>query len=351
MTLPRILSTLAALLGMVVGCRPDPGAPVVLRDGGSTSCPAPLRMCGICVDVEHDPDNCGACGRSCGSLGLCDFGTCICPEGTTRCDAACVDVRSDPRHCGSCENDCGDVARCESYSCVCDSGLEYCESEGSCVDTSYDPFNCGACGRMCPSAPNSYPSCHLSACRLECFEGFADCDADYQTGCETISEYRAHDSILEGGYGWDSSVSPATGSLVGRFETLSGEREIAWATVRLYVSGTATTRSYSVVVYEDDANGRPGGLVASVPIVNQTIGTGCSESVSVAFPRGVVVVDSFYLGVEYTVGGPEPMWACSDWSAETPLQDAYARYGSGSWQPQSGTRFRAFGFDVSFDCP
>lgn len=44
-------------------------------DGGVPSCAVGQSWCGACVDVERDPDHCGACGVSCAS-GTCSAGVC-----------------------------------------------------------------------------------------------------------------------------------------------------------------------------------------------------------------------------------------------------------------------------------
>ena len=49
------------------------------------SCPAPLAACGpgaslcdaACVDLEHDPANCGACGHACPPDVACTQGACV----------------------------------------------------------------------------------------------------------------------------------------------------------------------------------------------------------------------------------------------------------------------------------
>lgn len=45
-------------------------------DGLSSTCEPGESWCGACVDLSSDPDNCGACGRSCAS-GICEAGACV----------------------------------------------------------------------------------------------------------------------------------------------------------------------------------------------------------------------------------------------------------------------------------
>jgi hypothetical protein len=58
--------------------------------------------------VGSDPDNCGACGHSCGAGGFCFHGSCAssCDAPLSRCGALCVDLQSDPANCGHCGNAC-----------------------------------------------------------------------------------------------------------------------------------------------------------------------------------------------------------------------------------------------------
>jgi hypothetical protein len=56
--------------------------------------------------------------------------------------------------------------------------------DNACVDLDTDPNNCGACGVTCV-VPNAEASCSAGACSLgACTDGFADCDADVNNGCE-----------------------------------------------------------------------------------------------------------------------------------------------------------------------
>src|SRR5262245_24555413 len=47
--------------------------------GGGPLCPGGTSCCsGVCSDIDSDPDNCGACGRRCGSKAPdCCSGVCV----------------------------------------------------------------------------------------------------------------------------------------------------------------------------------------------------------------------------------------------------------------------------------
>jgi hypothetical protein len=55
-----------------------------------------------------------------------------------------------------------------------------------------DPANCRTCGGRCPGlssasarrAAQGGPTCIGGECSYVCFPGFADCDGDYDNGCE-----------------------------------------------------------------------------------------------------------------------------------------------------------------------
>jgi hypothetical protein len=64
----------------------------------------------------------------------------------------------------------------------CPSGSAFCQ--GACLDVLTDPTNCGVCGNVCPSLPNSSPTCSLGTCGYVCNPGFKDCDLNPANGCE-----------------------------------------------------------------------------------------------------------------------------------------------------------------------
>src|SRR5215472_404190 len=49
----------------------------LIVDTGSEPACAPSQMCdGGCVDLQHDPANCGMCGHACGVNQVCSVGMC-----------------------------------------------------------------------------------------------------------------------------------------------------------------------------------------------------------------------------------------------------------------------------------
>lgn len=110
----------------------DPGC-----DGG-----APNRCSGRCVDLRHDPSNCGTCGRACsGSLTDCVFGICQIP----------LDPDGGTADAGR----CGGLAECDTpgFGLGC---WNLATSNGR-----VPAIHCGACGNTCPAAT---PECVGGQC-------------------------------------------------------------------------------------------------------------------------------------------------------------------------------------------
>jgi hypothetical protein len=128
-------------------------------------CPMGTAQCnGVCVDVNSDPSNCGACGNQCMMPASCVAGSCqiACPPGTVNCGAGCVDTFNDPNNCGGCGLVCAAGTSCNMGMCGgggCPGGLQQCG--GACVDVTSDNNNCGSCGSVCSAGS----FCKSSACQ------------------------------------------------------------------------------------------------------------------------------------------------------------------------------------------
>ena len=175
-------------------------------------CAASYVSCdGLCVDAQHDPNNCGGCAHACkpgvactdaickgtladgsagssgggeaGDAGASGYGASSASGGNSGSgasntggdaggddldagqlsdakhdgDAACLPPYKRPDACGNCATKCPKSApTCSpdgmgSYQCVlvCIDPLKQCN--GQCVDFNIDPDNCGTCGNVCPS--------------------------------------------------------------------------------------------------------------------------------------------------------------------------------------------------------
>jgi hypothetical protein len=132
------------------------------------------------------------------------MGTCgirMCTEPYANCDMnpmnGCeVNLQTDPRNCGACGTVCpggtNSVGVCVMGTCrlECADGFVDCDMNpmnGCEVDARADNMNCGACGRTC-SVRNAMAVCRMGACAIDrCNSGFGDCDGDSTTGCETAT--------------------------------------------------------------------------------------------------------------------------------------------------------------------
>jgi hypothetical protein len=126
-------------------------------------CPTGTTDCGgVCLDLQTDVNNCGACGNVCpeaqpGFDVGCAGGNCFfmrepaCAEGLSSCNGVCVNRQTDPANCGLCGNVCAAGEICFGGLCArehrCDTGLTNCNDV--CVDLLIDPANCGICGHVC----------------------------------------------------------------------------------------------------------------------------------------------------------------------------------------------------------
>lgn len=150
--------------------------------GGVCACPsARAAACGVgCVDLQSDPDHCGACGNSCGAGSWCDQGQCSCSQPQSWCPRlGCVDLARDVASCGACGNACTGNARCEMGRCVtpCAEGTHRCGDRCLADD---DVASCGERCDPCPTPENSTSSCQMGAdarlCGFICSLGFHRCD-------------------------------------------------------------------------------------------------------------------------------------------------------------------------------
>ena len=98
---------------------------------------------GKCLfDLNHEDENCGACGNACAGGMRCRDGECQCLWATIPCDGVCRDYLWDPRNCGECGKVCDASAVCHMGVC--------CPSAPN-LDLATDNLNCGRCGHPCPA--------------------------------------------------------------------------------------------------------------------------------------------------------------------------------------------------------
>ena len=158
--------------------------------------PPTLECGGKCVDPAIDRAHCGGCDSACGEGLVCSEGTCglECSGGTKKCGSKCVRLDSDPENCGGCGTLCDAVADgsgvCVEGQCsyACTTGFADCDTQaktGCETDTLSDPKNCGGCSLSCFTLANATPKCDAGLCAVEsCNKGFADCDMSDPNGCE-----------------------------------------------------------------------------------------------------------------------------------------------------------------------
>lgn len=188
---------------------------------GNCGCPNGTTKCGdafcgpgaarVCKDLQQDDQNCGSCGNACPqppnlpphTVSGCGGGTCghlKCETGYDDCndnipvDGCETKLGEDPNNCGACGFKCAPGQACFAGQCLCPPGAQMCtfgeapDEKKFCFYVDVDPKNCGACGRVCPTVPNGEAACRDGRCLVDCPVGFADCDDNPRTGCETSTD-------------------------------------------------------------------------------------------------------------------------------------------------------------------
>jgi alpha-tubulin suppressor-like RCC1 family protein len=186
------------------------------------SCIGAFRNCdgiydtGCEADSATDPQNCGGCGDSdaqykCTTKGWsgvlsykCQASVCLidqCSPGRTKCKeddpAGCVDLATDQANCGACNSPCSannwpnvSSYQCQASACKvgsCAAGTGNCDavdSNGCETNTDTNADHCGVCAKKCEAA-NATAVCGSGNCQYTCINGFDNCDANFDNGCES----------------------------------------------------------------------------------------------------------------------------------------------------------------------
>ena len=180
-------------------------------DAGSSDCAGTLTPCvGTCRDLSADLENCGACGRVCGSGQVCNQGTCAplpmdCTLATCGAGYSCDPLS---RRCVTgcrLSTDCPMGATCQQGQCQCAAMNHACGQ--TCVSNAA-VTSCGNRCTVCPApAANGVASCTAGACGFACAPGFVASGAS----CVDIDECR----IDNGGCG-SSLTTTCTNTSGGR---------------------------------------------------------------------------------------------------------------------------------------
>ncbi len=160
-----------------------------------------------CETDLNTPTDCGDCGLTCADPKVCHQGSCLdtCPDATVNCGGSCVDTQIDSAHCGACDNACAAVngsAECTAGACVisaCDQGFADCDDDydTGCENTLDTAAACGDCDTTCISQ-NGAAVCTDGVCAISsCNTGFGDCDQSYANGCEQALDSTSHCGICD----------------------------------------------------------------------------------------------------------------------------------------------------------
>ncbi|MDB4931098.1 MAG: putative integrin-like protein, partial [Myxococcaceae bacterium] len=172
------------------------------------------------ANLASNASHCGRCGAACGAGFFCAAGACTRDCGTlANCSNVCVNVQTDPANCGACARACtyaNASGVCAAATCglgACNPGYGNCDgnaANGCETDTAATVAHCGGCGLAC-APPNATPRCAAGLCAVAaCNGGYGDCDGLAANGCEV--DVTA--SVLHCGACGNACVPPANATAV-----------------------------------------------------------------------------------------------------------------------------------------
>ncbi len=180
------------------------GSRSVIIKAGNLVCapfPAPTTTTTTSTTIPGSCATDADCPSAPNAHGVCVGGSCTlqCDTGYSDCntnpgDGCEVSTASDPTNCGGCSVHCSGqnvpTPTCTNGVCngACAAGFSDCNNneqfDGCEVNVVTSPTDCGGCGNVCPSEPNSIPTCNSMTCGISCSMGFQNCDGMNGNGCE-----------------------------------------------------------------------------------------------------------------------------------------------------------------------
>jgi hypothetical protein len=178
------------------GCKADPDCAAT---PATPHCHTADHRCVECLQTTDCP-----LGKQCSPSGSCVDG-CVpaAPNcGTDQCCSnLCIDVNTDLSNCGACGRACSSThvttPGCNNKLCApsCAAGWADCNhpvapnSDDGCETNIYDVAHCGACGAPACNLPHATPDCAAGSCTVKtCNANFFDCDSKASNGCECAGQ-------------------------------------------------------------------------------------------------------------------------------------------------------------------
>jgi hypothetical protein len=175
------------------GCKAEADCQMI---SPGTHCSLDLHQCVECVPTTFP---CKDATKTCSKSGSCAV-TCSagmpCTGGGLCCQGLCLDTKSDVLNCGACDFACkvlNGTPGCVADKCdfsKCSTGFAHCQGQantGCETNIRTDVNNCGGCGKTCSGVLHANGvSCNAGACTYTtCQNFFEDRDGNRANGCES----------------------------------------------------------------------------------------------------------------------------------------------------------------------